>query len=193
MENDPIKLFDSWFKEAKKIPAHESDAVVLATSSANNQPSARVVLIRVYDERGFCFFTNLTSHKAHDLKDNPKAALCFYWDALDRQVRIEGTVEAVTEKEADDYFAARHRGSQIGAWASKQSSVMEDELDLANRIKQVTEQFGGSGPIPRPPFWSGYRLIPHNIEFWEMRQYRLHKRSLFTKQENKWNKEILYP
>ncbi len=193
MVNNPIKLFDTWYKKAKEIPANEPEAAVLATASKDGQPSARVILIKLYDENGFCFFTNLTSHKAKDLRENPKASLCFYWDQLGLQVRIEGTVEAVTAKEADDYFAQRDRNSQIGAWASKQSSPMENQTDLKDRIIQISKQFDDHSIIPRPPFWSGYRLVPNRIEFWEMRPYRLHKRTLFSRKDNDWQIETLYP
>lgn len=191
--NEPYKLFKSWLNEAQNDSGmHEPTACTLATATNKGHPSARIVLLKAFDERGFCFFTNLTSRKGKEIKENPHGALCFYWDKLDRQVRINGKIETVTQKEGDDYFAQRERGSQIGAWASKQSLPMETENDLPNRVKEITDQFRGEA-IPRPPFWSGYRIIPNEIEFWEKRPYRLHKRMLFTRQDGNWDISILYP
>jgi len=191
--NDPYTLFTTWFEQAQALDVQEPTAVALATASATGVPSVRIVLLKHYDMRGFCFYTNLTSRKGKELTENPHASLCFYWDALGRQVRIDGTVERVTEKEADDYFASRRRGSQIGAWASKQSCRLEHPEDLPNRVREVTEQFTPEAPVPRPPFWSGFRLIPAHIEFWENKPYRLHRRTLFTKTITGWENSLLYP
>lgn len=193
IENDnPIALFKAWFDEAHSCGLKEPNAMTLATATKEGIPSARVVLLRNVDERGFVFFTNLTSRKGKELHENPHAALCFHWMPLERQVRVEGRVERVSEKEADEYFSLRPRGSQIGAWASKQSSVMEQEQDLPFRVQEITKQFSGDS-IPRPFFWSGFRLIPERIEFWQERPYRLHTRITYTKTAQGWEIARLYP
>lgn len=193
MTLNPFQLFSEWLQDSQKLDYHEPGFMALATATQDGIPSIRIVLLKGYDERGFCFYTNLTSRKGKELINNPKAALCFYWDELDRQIRIEGSVERVSEKEADEYFASRSRGSQIGAWASKQSCALEKQSDLPDRVKQITQEFGGMGTIPRPPFWSGFRLKPTAIEFWEKQDFRLHKRTLFSKSPNGWTHTMLYP
>lgn len=190
--DNPIALFSQWFEEVKKLGLREPDAATIATATKEGMPSARILLLKHFDEKGFCFFTNLTSRKGKEIHDNPNAALCFFWDAILRQVRIEGQVERVSEKEADDYFARRERGSQIGAWASKQSYIMEDPEDLPNRIKEVAGQFEGQ-VIPRPPFWSGFRVVPKTIEFWQSGEFRLNTRILYTKTHSGWESDRLYP
>ena len=193
LSKDPFTLFREWYDKAQNLDIKEPTFMTLATATPDGKPSARVVLLKGYNEKGFYFYTNLTSRKGRELVENPHAALSFYWMELNRQIRIEGKVERVTEKEADDYFISRRRGSQIGAWASKQSMPMDGESDLAVRAEQITQQFEG-GPIPRPPFWSGFCLVPERLEFWEERDYRLHKRILFTKvAANGWDTERLYP
>ena len=191
-EKDPIKLFEEYYSSALKLDVNEPTSMTLATASSDGRVSARIVLLKHYDHQGFCFYTNITSNKGKQLKENPKAALCFYWDELDRQVRIEGKIERVSESEADAYYSSRARNSQIGAWASKQSKIMENEGDLQERIKELEEQFEG-GDIPRPPFWSGFRLVPDYIEFWDKEDFRLHRRILFTKENGSWVRDILYP
>jgi len=191
-DNNPITLFSEWHAEAQKLSLREPTAATIATSSKDGIPSARVLLLKHFDEKGFCFFTNLTSRKGKEIHDNPHAAICFFWDELLKQVRIEGHVELVSQKEADDYFAKRDRGSQIGAWASKQSHVMEHHNDLPGRIKEVASQFEGE-VIPRPPFWSGFRVIPKKIEFWQSGEFRLNTRLLYSKINGVWNSERLYP
>lgn len=191
-KNDPMELFKEWFDQAQKLNVKEPAAVLLATSTTDGKPSLRTMLMKEYDQRGFCFFTNLTSRKGKELLENPQAAMCFYWDAIDRQIRIEGKVERVTEKEADRYFAARSRGSQLGAWSSKQSLAMESDDELPTRVKAITQQFEGQ-PVPRPPFWSGFRLVPDCIEFWQRGEHRLHKRILYTKLTNSWKIQRLFP
>lgn len=189
----PFDLFDEWFLEAKNHKdVADHTVMALGTATAEGKPSVRMVLLKSHDERGFCFFTNMTSRKGKELNENPSASLCFYWPALGKQIRIEGAVEKVSQKEGDDYFASRGRGSQIGAWASKQSCVMENEMSLVDRVKDITEQFEGQ-TIPRPPFWSGYRIAPNRIEFWKDQPHRLHTRLVFSKNGNGWDTERLYP
>lgn len=190
--SEPIELFTEWYNEAQELPYKEPSFMTLATATKDGVPSARVILLKGYDEQGFVFYTNLTSRKGKELRENPNAALCFYWMELGRQIRIEGQVERVTEKEADNYFAGRRRESQIGAWASKQSSAMEHEHDFPERIKDIKDQFG-EGPVPRPPFWSGFRLLPSSIEFWQEGEFRLHTRIRYVKNGGKWDVERLYP
>jgi len=189
---NPIELFSEWFAEAQKLELQEPHAATFATATKDGIPSARVLLLKYFDGNGFCFFTNLSSRKGKEIYDNPNAAICFFWDKILRQVRIEGAVERVSEKEADDYFAKRDRGSQIGAWASKQSYIMETPEDLVNRVKEITTQFEGQ-VIPRPPFWSGLRVVPNKIEFWQSGEFRLNTRLLYTKTPNGWESGRLYP
>ena len=191
--NQPFEKFSKWFDLACKNSAIvEPTAMCLATLGENSQVSARMVLLKKFDQRGFCFFTNLTSRKAQELLKNQNAALCFYWGILGLQVRIEGGVEEVSKKEADDYFASRRRGSQVGAWASKQSSELENFEKFQEEIKKIEQNFSGQ-EISRPPFWSGFRVVPNKIEFWEEGEFRLHQRELYVKIENKWVIKKLYP
>jgi pyridoxamine 5'-phosphate oxidase len=191
----PFEIFSSWFDEAcsnKEII--EPNAMSLATINEKNQPSLRMVLLKHFDERGFCFYTNLTSRKGKELSCNPNVALCFYWGKLGKQVRIEGEIEKVSIKEADNYFASRRRGSQIGAWASKQSCAMENSEEFKKRILQITKDFEGQ-EIPRPPFWSGFRVIPKRIEFWQEGEFRIHDREVYELSADKKSWEVLqlYP
>ena len=193
--SQPFILFNEWLKAAKSNPhIKEPTAMALATVDDENRPSVRMILLKKFDESGFCFFTNLTSRKARDLIVNPNVSLCFYWMQLGYQVRIEGKVEKVSIKEADAYFTSRRRGSQIGAWASKQSQEMVSEEEFEKRIEQITEDFKDQ-VVPRPPFWSGFRVIPDTIEFWEEGEYRLHTRTLYSKLEDDkgWKVINLYP
>lgn len=190
---EPMELFHQWLKEAGTLNLKEPTAMTLATASKEGMPSARVVLLKGVTEKGFYFYTNLNSRKGRELHENPQAALCFYWMDAGRQIRIEGKVEAATDKEADDYFVSRRRGSQLGAWASKQSQVMESENALAERLKEFADEFNG-GPVPRPPHWSGFCLIPEVIEFWQEGEYRLHTRVTYTRRSaDSWDVERLYP
>jgi pyridoxamine 5'-phosphate oxidase len=190
---EPFQLFATWLKEAENNPQIvEPTAMCLATVNTENKPSSRMILLKKFDDRGFCFFTNLTSRKGEELKQNQDVALCFYWGILGRQVRIEGTVEKVSIKEADDYFASRRRGSQIGAWASKQSSQMETGQEFLDRIAKIETDFKDQ-EIPRPPFWSGFRCQPQTIEFWEEGDFRLHKRTVYKKTDGGWEIVRLYP
>lgn len=189
---DPIDLFAQWYGEAQKLPLEEPTAMTLATVDASGMPSARVVLLKSFDHRGFVFYTNMTSVKAQHLEANPKAALCFHWMPVGRQVRVQGTVEHVSDAEADAYFASRPRQSQIAAWASKQSQPLEGRFELERRVAKYTMQYA-MGNLPRPPFWSGYRLLPVTIEFWNVKPFRLHDRVLYTRQDDRWTGQVLYP
>ncbi|NBV07444.1 MAG: pyridoxamine 5'-phosphate oxidase [Proteobacteria bacterium] len=189
----PFDIFSEWLKKATTKPEIiEPTAMCLSTVDENNCPSSRMVLLKKFDEKGFCFFTNLTSRKGRELNNNQNVALCFYWGILGMQIRIEGKVENVTNKEADDYFASRRRGSQIGAWASKQSCEMENWQEFENRINEIEENFFNQ-EVSRPPFWSGFRVIPKKIEFWQEGDFRIHKRELYTKQIKGWKLSKLYP
>lgn len=190
---NPFKKFSEWFAQAcatKEIV--EPTAMCLATVDENGHPSSRMILLKKFDERGFCFFTNLTSRKGKELAHNQNVALCFYWGVLGRQIRIEGKVERVSLEEADEYFASRRRGSQIGAWASKQSHKMKEWSEFEERIKKISEDFKDQ-EIPRPPFWSGFRVIPKNIEFWEEGEFRIHKREVFERSGSGWEVKKIYP
>src|ERR1700691_3624037 len=191
--DEPVRLFAAWFAEAKRAEPVNPDAMALATVDSSGQPNARMVLLKGFDARGFVFYTNVDSIKGHELRAAPKAALTFYWKTLQRQVRARGAVEAVSKDEADSYFASRSRMAQIGAWASKQSSPLESRLTFEKAIARYTAKFV-AGTVPRPPFWSGYRVIPHEIEFWQERLYRLHDRIAFTRAgaAEPWTKTRLY-
>jgi pyridoxamine 5'-phosphate oxidase len=179
------------FRQASAAEA-EADAMVLATVDPDGRPSARYVLLKSFDERGFVFFTNVRSRKARALAMNPTAALCFYWAALGRQVRVEGRVEAVGAEEADAYFKTRPRESQIGAWASDQSAPLGSRELLEQRVYEAARRFEG-GSVPRPPFWSGFRVVPDAIEFWTRDRARLHTRERFERKVDTWTRSLLYP
>ncbi len=166
--------------------------MALATVDAGYQPSVRIVLLKSFDERGFVFYTNYHGRKGRELLANAKAALCFYWAPLDSQVRIEGAVSKVTDAEADAYFATRERLSQIGAWASKQSEPIERDGDLESQVERYEKKFAGKD-VPRPPYWSGFRVSPDRIEFWENRPNRLHERHLYVRDGAEWKTQVLYP
>ena len=189
----PFVLFAKWYAEAEACEGiDDHTAMTLATADAGGMPDARQVLLKDFDERGFVFYTNLTSPKAGQLNENPRAALCFYWMPLEKQVRIRGAVEPVTDAEADAYFASRPRQSQIGAWASKQSQPLEGRLILERRIIQYGARYALGG-VPRPPFWSGFRVIPDAMEFWLKMPYRLHDRVLYTPSVDGWEHRRLFP
>ena len=189
-----MRLFAAWFAEAECAEPVNPDAMALATVDADGLPNARMVLLKGFDERGFVFYTNLDSVKGHELAETPKAALTFYWKSLQRQVRVRGSVEPISAAEADSYFATRSRMAQIGAWSSKQSAALESRMAFEKAVARYTAKFG-VGPVPRPPHWSGYRVLPQAIEFWQERPFRLHDRIAFTRSSvtAPWNKTRLYP
>lgn len=190
--DDPFALFQRWFGEARAAEAVDPNAMALATVSPEGAPSLRIVLLKGVDDRGFVFYTNLGSRKAAELQANPNAALCFLWKSLGRQVRVEGVCEPVSDTEADNYFASRPRGSQIGAWASKQSQPLPERSVLELRVADFENKFEG-GDVPRPDFWSGFRLVPARFEFWHGQPSRLHDRMVYVADGNRWSAERLYP
>lgn len=192
MNPDPIQRFGQLYELAKDAYPEEPNAAVLATVGADGRPSARVVLLKGFGAEGFVFYTNLESRKGRELRAHPVAALCFYWPRLHQQVRVEGAVEQVADAQADAYFATRERGSQIGAWASAQSSPLSARKELESRVEELNKRFAGK-PIPRPPFWSGFRLVPDRIEFWSSRPNRLHDRVLYERRAGTWFTGLLYP
>jgi pyridoxamine 5'-phosphate oxidase len=192
--DEPLRLFAAWFAEAKASEPVNPDAMTLATVDRDGLPNARMVLLKGFDERGFVFYTNRDSIKGHELAEAPKAALTFYWKSLQRQVRLRGSVETVSSAEADAYFASRSRMAQIGAWASKQSAALESRLAFEKAIARFTAKFA-IGTVPRPPYWSGYRVAPNEIEFWQERPFRLHDRVSFARANLSapWVRTRLYP
>lgn len=189
---DPVALFRQWLKEAEASEPSDPTAAALATADASGAPSARMVLLKDADERGFVFYTNLESRKGGELQVNPRVALCFHWKSLRRQVRIEGVVSPVSDAEADAYFATRPRQAQIGTWASQQSRPLAGVFELERRVAQYAAKFG-LGKVPRPPFWSGFRIAAQRIEFWRERPFRLHERLVFRRSADGWVTERLYP
>jgi len=192
MATDPHALFEEWLTEARASEPNDPEAMALATADSAGQPSVRMVLLKGHDERGFVFYTNLDSRKGGELAANAQASLLFHWKSLRRQVRIEGAVEPVEDAEADAYFASRARDSQLGAWASDQSGPLDSRSTFEARYEQMRERFEG-GDIPRPPRWSGFRVVPERIEFWNDRAHRLHERRLFIRQGEGWSEGLLYP
>jgi pyridoxamine 5'-phosphate oxidase len=192
--NDPMQQFDIWFKDAEAHELNDPNAMTVATADANGRPSARILLLKGQDAKGFVFYTNMNSRKGGELQVNPFVGLCFHWKSLRRQVRIEGPIEQVSDDEADSYFNSRARGSRIGAWASQQSQPLADRETLMNAVAELEEKFAGA-PIPRPPHWTGQRLRPLQIEFWEDGEFRLHDRFVFQRPtvDDAWSMQRLSP
>ena len=190
--DDPIELFQDWFREAEEAAVEVPEAMVLATASADGAPSARMVLLKGADADGFVFYSGYVSRKAGELQQNPRAALVFYWRPLGKQVRVEGRVEQVSEAESAGYFATRPRGSQLAAWASQQSHPLENREELERRYAELEREYEGR-EVPRPPHWGGFRLRPDAIEFWEHRENRLHERRYYTRAREGWRAELLAP
>lgn len=189
---DPVAMFSELFEHVKELSVDESDVMVLSTVDGSGRPSGRYVLLKGVDRRGFVFYTNLESRKARALAANPYAALCFYWPSVSKQVRVEGSVERVSDADADAYFATRPREVQIGAWASKQSATLVSRESLDRRVQEARERFEGR-TVPRPPFWSGFRVVPTSIEFWTRHPTRLHERILFEREDDRWVRTLLFP
>jgi pyridoxamine 5'-phosphate oxidase len=192
MATDPFLLFDEWYAEARTAEINDPDAMALATADSRGYPSVRMVLLKGHGPEGFVFYTNRESRKGDELAANPRASLLFHWKALRRQIRIEGTIELVSNTEADAYFAARSRDSQLGAWASDQSRPLDCRATFEARFEEANARFEGRD-VPRPPHWGGYRLVPDLIEYWNDRPHRLHERRLFTRSIDGWTEGLLYP
>ncbi len=193
-EREPLRLFAKWLEEAREAEINDPEAMALASVDPDGLPNLRMVLLKEADERGFVFYTNFGSAKGQELLESGKAALNFHWKSLRRQVRLRGAVEPVSDAEADEYYASRARGSRIGAWASKQSAPLESRFALEKRVAKYTAKYG-LGTVPRPDWWSGFRLVPVQMEFWHDRPFRLHDRLLFSRKSvrDPWEKTALYP
>ena len=192
MKSDPLQLVKQWLADGQETETSVPEAMSVATVDELNIPSIRLVLLRGFDEQGFVFYTNLASSKAQDIDRNNNVALGFHWKQLRRQIRVQGIASMVSDEEADKYFASRERGSQIGAWASRQSEVLGSSQILEEQVAYYTKNFGDA-VIPRPEFLSGYRVFPDNIEFWEEGESRLHKRNYYWKDQGVWKARLLYP
>ena len=191
--DNPIELFKKWFSKAEDKEINDPNAVALATSSKNNQPNVRMVLLKGLSDKGFVFYTNFNSKKGGELKENQKASMCFHWKSLRRQVRIIGQVEEVSLQEADNYFNSRPYKNRIGAWASSQSKILDQRETFLKKIKEFEKKYPDEKNVPRPPHWSGWRLLPIEIEFWLDGEGRIHERLSYKKNHEKWEKELLYP
>jgi len=191
-DSTPFSLFKQWFDDANKSGILLPEAVSVSSCSKDGQPSSRMVLLKAFDEQGFVFFTNYNSRKSNELNENNKVALLFHWNVLQRQIRIEGTVEKVTPQESANYFHSRDKGSQVGAWASKQSQKLQTENELKDRMAYFSEKYA-TGEVPHPEFWGGWRVKPTYIEFWQGRASRLHDRVCFEKEKDEWKNFKLHP
>ncbi len=189
---DPIEQFSQWLEEAKESEVNDPNAMNLATATPDGRPSSRMVLLKDVDPRGFVFYTNLESRKGTEIAENPFVALSFHWKTLRKQVRVEGRAEPVSDEEADAYYNSRARGSRIGAWASEQSRPMEGMFVLERRVAEFAAKFN-IGDIPRPPHWSGFRVVPESIEFWSDGKFRLHERLVYHRDGDTWRTERLFP
>ena len=193
LEN-PIDLFGEWFAEAKKTEINDPNAFALATANKNGIPSVRMVLLKDYSQNGFVFYTNLDSKKSSDVKSNPNASICFHWKSLLRQIRVTGQILKVSDKEADDYYNTRDYGSKIGAWASKQSSILKSRDELYKTIENYKKKYLDEKNVPRPNYWSGWNLNPYEIEFWLDGENRIHQRLQYAKKDNgNWDRSLLSP
>ena len=193
LEN-PIELFNEWFNEAKKTEMNDHNALTLATSDKNGVPSARMILLKDFDQNGFVFYTNLNSKKSKDIKCNPNAAMCFHWKSLLRQIRVVGRITKVSDEDADLYYKSREYESRIGAWASKQSSVLKNREELCQEIENYKKKYPDKNNVPRPSYWSGWNLNPNEIEFWLYGENRIHQRLQYIKSQNGiWNRFLLSP
>ena len=192
--DDPINLFKNWFNEAIKSEPSDPNAFSLATSDSRGFPSVRIVLLKDYSKNGFTFYTNLNSQKSLSIKENPKGEMCFYWKSLSRQIRVNGFISEVSDKQADSYFNTRDYGSRIGAWASRQSEVLNSRKELLDSIEKYNKKFNNDKKIPRPNYWSGWTLLPTGMEFWMKGENRIHQRLKYLKNNNgEWNKFLLNP
>jgi len=191
-KDNPFDVFNAWFSEAEKTEINDPTAMSVATCTKDGRPVVRMVLLKGVDERGFVFYTNLGSRKAKELDATPFAALCFHWKSQRRQIRVEGPIEQVSDEEADAYFATRSRVSQLGAWASRQSQPMDGKWELEKRVAEYTAKFN-IGAVPRPDFWSGFRVKPESIEFWNDGKFRLHDRFVFDKEGDGWKVTRIFP
>ena len=192
--DNPFELFEKWFVEAKSNEINDPNALALGTATKEGIPSVRMVLLKGFDENGFVFYTNLNSQKGNDLKENPKAAMCFHWKSLLRQIRITGQIKKVSDKVADEYYNTRGYESRIGAWASKQSTILKNRDELLKSIEAFKQKYNDQSKVPRPDHWSGWNLIPSNIEFWLDGDNRIHERLRYSKDETgSWVKSLLSP
>ena len=191
--NDPLKLFEEWFEEAKKTEINDPNALALSTADKTGIPSVRMVLLKSFSENVFVFYTNFNSKKSIELKENPNASLCFHWKSLLRQIRISGKISKVSDEEADIYYNTRSYGSKIGAWASQQSSILKTRDELYKSIEEYKKKYPNENNVPRPKHWSGWCLNPDNIEFWLDGENRLHERLKYIKVKEGWNKILLNP
>jgi len=192
-QDNPIELFKKWFSKAEESEINDPNAVAIATADKNNQPNVRMVLLKGLSEKGFVFYTNLNSKKGSELKENQKASMCFHWKSLRRQVRIIGKMEEVSSKEADEYFYSRPYKNRIGAWASTQSKILDNRETFLKKIQEFEKKYPDQNKVPRPPHWSGWRLLPDSVEFWLDGEGRIHERLNYKKNNDKWVKELLYP